>query len=155
MTVQWSVKSTTWFETMCSQTKMMFPHSTLGWGKKVCHHSALHSFIVGPIQEERVWWQTVSSSFIKLAAFRMNFQLLIVEKTLPYHQKTGWGFCYFNMTTQHCVQSWQAHFTVNLKSEKSHQTLSSQVQSENETVFYTEWCVEVGPCNSPLRSIRH
>ena len=76
------------FETICSQTKMMFPHSTLGWRKKVCHHSELHSFIVDPTQEE----EGLVSTFIKLAAFRVNFPTTnhIVEKNLQLqHQKTG------------------------------------------------------------------
>ena len=27
------------------QTKIIFPHSILGWGKKVCHHSTLHNIM--------------------------------------------------------------------------------------------------------------
>ena len=87
-------------------------------GKKVCHHSELHSFIVDPTQEE----EGLVSTFIKLAAFRMNFPTTnhIVQKNLQLqHQKTGWGIGwgigYINMMTQQCAQSWQLVFTVNHK----------------------------------------
>ena len=111
-TIIWQ-QSNNHFETICSQAKMTFPHSTLGLGRKVCHHSELHSFIVDPMQEE----EGLVSTFIKLAAFRMNFPTTnhIVEKNLQLqHQKTGWGIGW-GIGWSIWLHYWQLHFTVNHK----------------------------------------
>ena len=89
MTVQWSVKSTTWFETMCSQTKMMFPHSTLGWGKKVCHHSALHNVVCHIHTVRTVAMETISQVTVtRLIGFIDCFENKISNYQLHCRKKT-------------------------------------------------------------------